>query len=791
MVRPVVMPEKVSGRLDFLGFKSRLTRRILLWSVLVGGIASILISAGEAVLSYRERVASLDRHIQSVADFITPALSKSLWVFDFDQVAVLLKGAAKLPNVHSMHLTVPGRAELQFGREIRFTEVVEKAFPLYFEESGRRHELGTLEIVTDLRELRAEHIRQGLIALAGNTLVILLVVLLAVVIYHEFVRRRLLVIADELKNVKPADLRRFLADAEPATKAAPRDEIDELATAIVALKRTGARAVRETDDKNAQLGASEARYRLLAENSADWVWAMDTRGRHTYSNEHGLRLLGFGIREFLEANAIDLVHPDDRATLVETFTTALETRRGWHGVTIRWRTADGGYRSFESNASPVFDADGTLTGFQGVDRDATERLRGEAELERYRGSLEEQVLARTFELAEAKEAAEAANVAKSAFLANMSHEIRTPMNGIVGMAHLLRRGGVTPQQAHQLDNIDTAAEHLLGIINDILDISKIEAGKFVLETIPLDIPGLLRKVGSILANRARAKGIRLEIEANSLPAGLLGDPTRIQQALLNYANNALKFTEHGSVTLRARLEQDDADAVTVLFEVIDTGIGIETEALPRLFEAFEQADNSTTRKYGGTGLGLAITRRLAQLMGGKVGADSTVKVGSRFWFTARLARGTELATDTTGDSANAELLIRRDFAGRRILVVDDEPVNLEVARMLLDESGLTVDTARDGEQACAMAGSQRYDLILMDMQMPRMDGLDATRCIRHDPDYVGVPIIAMTANAFAEDRARCMAAGMDDFLAKPFDPNALFDMLLRRLRRADAAMTVR
>jgi PAS domain-containing protein len=267
--------------------------------VLVGGIASILISAGEAALSYRERVANLDRHIQSVANFVTPALSKSLWAFDFDQVAVLLNGAAKLPNVHSMHLTVPGRAELRFGREIRFTtpKSSKRPFRLYFEESGRRHDLGTLEIVTDLHELRAEHIRRGLIALAGNTLVILLVVLLAVMIYHEFVRRRLLVIAEELKNVRPADLRRFVAGAEAATLAAPRDEIDELASAIVALKKAGARAMRETDEKNAQLGASESRYRLLAENSADWVWAMDTNGRHTYSNEHGLRLLGFGIQE--------------------------------------------------------------------------------------------------------------------------------------------------------------------------------------------------------------------------------------------------------------------------------------------------------------------------------------------------------------------------------------------------------------------------------------------------------------------------------------------------------------
>jgi PAS domain S-box-containing protein len=568
------------GRLDFLGFNSRLTRRILLWSLLVGGIASLLISTAEAFLNYRERIDQLEAHIKSIAVFVTPSLSKSLWAFDREQVEVQLRGVAHLPSIHSVRLNLPGQLTTSYGPPLQHGDVVEYTFPLNYEESGQSHALGSLDIVTDLREIRAGYLRQGLISFAGSTAVILLVVVLAVMIYHAFVRRRLLVIAKELKDVTPADLRLFRPEGESAGALPMRDEIDELATAIVALKDTGARALRETDEKNAQLGVSEERYRSLAENSADWVWAIDRDGRHIYSNEVGLRVLGVNLVRLLESRAADYLHPEDLQRLERSFVEALKERKGWQGVHVRWRTADGGYRSFESNATPIFDAEGHILGFQGVDRDITERLRIEAELEQHRSHLEEQVLARTFELAEAKEAAEAANIAKSAFLANMSHEIRTPMNGIVGMAHLLRRAGVTPQQARHLDNIDNAAEHLLGIINDILDISKIEAGKFALEAIPVDISGLLRRVGSLLADRARAKGIRLMIETAPLPEGLLGDPTRLQQALLNYANNALKFTETGMVTLRATLTGEDSDAATILFEVVDTGVGIAADVLP-------------------------------------------------------------------------------------------------------------------------------------------------------------------------------------------------------------------
>ena len=318
----------------------------------------------------------------------------------------------------------------------------------------------------------------------------------------------------------------------------------------------------------------------------------------------------------------------------------------------------------------------------------------------------------------------------------------------------------------------------------MLDLSKIEAGKFTLDESAIRIEGLLANVTSMLHERAQFKGLQFVTETRALPHHLSGDATRLQQALLNYASNAVKFTESGRITLRVLTLEEDPQHALLRFEVEDTGIGIEAAILEKLFDAFEQADNSTTRRYGGTGLGLAITRKLAELMGGTAGASSTPGKGSLFWFTARLRKNAPtLDQSSTVTAESSEERIIRCHAGKRVLLVEDEPVNREITLSLLEDAKLTVDCAEDGIEALDLIARHHYDLILMDMQMPRMDGLETTRQIRRQSETQALPIVAMTANAFAEDKAQCFAAGMDDFLGKPAKPDALFATVLTWLEQ--------
>jgi PAS domain S-box-containing protein len=427
------------------------------------------------------------------------------------------------------------------------------------------------------------------------------------------------------------------------------------------------------------------------------------------------------------------------------------------------------------NATTFYDRKRRLQGVFAAARDITERKH-----------LDQLLKEKNVELEGAKLIAEKANFAKSAFLANMSHEIRTPMNAIIGLNHLLRRAGVTPAQAIRLDKIEGASRHLLSIINDVLDLSKIEAGKLRLECADFDLSVVVSNIISIIGESARDKGLYIDIEIDDVPFLLFGDPLRLHQILLNYLSNAIKFTDTGAVIVRAKLLEDSHDELLVRFEVSDTGIGIEPDQIDRLFKVFEQLDISTTRKYEGTGLGLAITKRLAQLMGGEVGVESTLGKGSTFWFTARLQRGhggiiplppLSLQKITT----NAETQLQVDHNGARILLAEDNAINREVVVELLQCVGLEVDTAENGLEALEKTKVNDYDLILMDIQMPVMDGLQAIRAIRDQPKWATKPILVMTAGVFDQDRHACMEVGVNDFVAKPVEPDLFYSTLLKWL----------
>jgi PAS domain S-box-containing protein len=546
---------------------------------------------------------------------------------------------------------------------------------------------------------------------------------------------------------------------------------------------------------------------LALEQSRDSIMITNIDGDIEYVNEAFLETRGF--------SRADVAGRDSRIKFTDLIPAHVaedvwaNVRRGeqWKGELNRRRDDGTEYVEFVRIA-PVRNDLGGVTHFVSVLEDVTEKRRIADELQHHRHRLEELVEQRTDELIRQHEkadaarhelqAAEAANQAKTTFLANMSHEIRTPMNAILGFTHLLLQDELEPKHRDRVLKIDSAAEHLLSTINDILDLTKIEAGKMELQVDDFSLSETVNRVLDLVREEADHAGLTLSFEQNDVPDRLRGDETRLRQALLNYVSNAVKFTRQGSIHIRALLLNKRAGRQLVQLEVQDTGIGIDPERLSRLFNAFEQGDSSNTKRFGGTGLGLAITRHIADMMGGNVGADSTPGSGSTFWFTAWLEVAPKAETSARPPRPPSQEKVKMPdlgprHRGKRVLLVEDNRINREVARALLHRCGLEVDAATNGLEAVEAVKTRRFDLVLMDVQMPEMDGLEATRTIRDlaesefSANARNLPILAMTAATFEDDREKCLQAGMDDFVAKPVNPASLVETLNHWLESAAEA----
>ena len=761
--------------LDQIAMLERLTSRALIDQTLAGKDTGYLDQVMALTTGYRESIMLISRAIGaglSAAETAQTGAGTALSQVEDLQLRLKTLTAAT-PEMAGIARKMVG-AVMRYRAEILALQAAREDFAAAQQESAARHgkvlmHLQRLDRETDQRangflaDLHTIVAQTAERVLWTGVAITLISLLLAIWFVRHSIRRPLGGILQQIAHIRGGS-------AAPAPTPAPRD--DEWGAIQSALT-----------DLASNLTQAHGLLREVIDTAPVRVFWKDRECRYLGCNPVFARDAG-------KASPAELIGRDDYAmgwaAQADLYRTddkrVMESGQSRLNYEEPQTTPDGKTIWLRTSKVPLRDETGKVIGVLGLYDDITALKQTEAELERHRLHLEELVQDRTVELTKAKVAAESANRAKSAFLANMSHELRTPMNGVMGMIDMAKRRMIDPKGLDQLDKAKLSAERLLSVVNDILDISKIEADRLVFEKVPLQLFAVIDNLVSVLGKQATDKGLGLKVDIPSdlLHMHLQGDPLRLGQILMNLVGNAIKFTEKGAVTLRARSVGETPEAVQVRFEVSDTGIGIDADAQTRLFQSFEQADNSMTRKYGGTGLGLAICKLLVQLMGGEIGVESTPGNGSTFWFAVPLKKREQSAASPAPSSVaqTAEQRLQIEFAGTRVLLAEDEPVTQEISRGLLEDAGLAVEIAENGRQALELARQKRYALILMDMQMPILNGLDATKAIRADSLNQTTPILAMTANAFDEDRDACLAVGMNDHISKPVNPERLFETLL-------------
>lgn len=508
----------------------------------------------------------------------------------------------------------------------------------------------------------------------------------------------------------------------------------------------------------------------IINNTLAVIYVQDLKGNFIMINKQFEKVFNKKADEVIGKSATELFDPKFYTML---FDTNILVQRKKSSVVVEEKiTNEVGAHAYISNKFPLFNDKGEMYAIAAICGDVTQIKRTEEELRHAKDAAE--ILAKK---------AEEASRAKSAFLAAMSHEIRTPLNGVIGMTGLLIDTALTPEQRNFVETIHFSGDVLLSVINDILDFTKIESGYMDIENLEFDIKQLINSSVDMFEIQARNKAIKMLVKINpEIPAKLMGDSSRIRQVLNNFISNAVKFSNDGEITINVDLLNKLNGKLELLFEVKDSGIGIESSVIPRLFQPFTQGDTSTSRKYGGTGLGLAISKRLVNLLGGNIGVESAPGIGSRFWFSLKLSEGKQrlIAPEITLDKQTS---VYQDNARQRILLVEDNIINQQVTTKVLSKLGYQADIAENGLEAIRIIKEKPYDLILMDCQMPYMDGYTATKEIRklELSQNKHTPIIAMTAHALKGDCEKCIECGMDDYIAKPFDIRLLADILKRYL----------